>query len=61
MNDELCNHLITVAKTGGTITYSEAASMVGLDMSSPDDRGKISGLLCDISRHEKNNNRPEWH
>ncbi len=58
MNEELYNRLVEVAKTKGTITYSEVAQMVGLDISSPDDRREISRLLCEISKYENKSNRP---
>lgn len=52
MNQVLYAHLCEVARQGGVTRYSEAAPLIGLDMSISDDRNIISELLDEISRYE---------
>jgi hypothetical protein len=51
--------LITVAqRPEGTIAYSDAGALIGLDMENPADRNEIAELLGDISTAEVAEGRP---
>lgn len=52
------DHLLAVARSGTTTTYSAVAGLVGLDMESPADRNRISEILDGISEGEHNAGRP---
>jgi hypothetical protein len=58
MNEPLYQKLKEVAFSGQVTYYSDIAPIVGLDMSHPEDRNKISVLLDDISTFEHQNGRP---
>jgi hypothetical protein len=56
---KLYARLITVAQQPeGTIAYSAAGSLIGLDMENPADRNEISELLEEIVRAEVAEGRP---
>jgi len=52
MNEELHRRLVSVARLGRYVIYSEIAPLLGLDMSSPADRTEIGRLLGEVSVFE---------
>lgn len=58
MNQVLYERLGEIARRGGVTRYSEVAPLVGLDMTNPEHRDRMSGLLDQISRHEHQLGRP---
>lgn len=50
--------LIEVARRSGTVYYSQVAPLVGLDMASDVDRGRLTQILDSISRSEHAAGRP---
>src|SRR5512141_2862155 len=58
MNEALRDKLIETAKARDTVTYGEVAPLAGLDLSRPDDRELVAGLLREICLHEHQQGRP---
>lgn len=50
--------LVETAEAQGTITYSELGGLIGLDMSQPDQRQRLSKLLGRIVTAEHEQGRP---
>jgi hypothetical protein len=46
------------AETGGLVTYTDVAKVVGLDMENVEHRNQMSQLLDEISSHEHAQGRP---
>lgn len=58
MNQAIYEKLKLVAKEGQTITYSEIAPLINLDMSRQNDRNEIGWILGEISEYEHGKIRP---
>ena len=58
MNQALYEKLQNVARQKQLISYSEAGSIVGLNMNRPPDRVILAGLLNEICEYEVDLNRP---
>lgn len=58
MNETLYNELLRLARSQRLTTYSDIASLVGLDMGNNEDRHKITNLLREIAVHENDAGRP---
>ena len=58
MNQKLYEELVSVAKKGDSVTYSDVAPIADLDMDNPSDRDEIGRLLGEISTHEHSQGRP---
>ena len=58
MNQALYEKLKDVARQKQLISYSEAGSIVGLNMNRPPDRAQIGSLLKEICEHEVSRHWP---
>jgi hypothetical protein len=58
MNPRLFRRLIEVAAAQLTISYTEIANLLGLDMSNPDDRLRIGDMLDEINHAEHHAGHP---
>ena len=58
MNQKIYDRLQEIAKSLGTITYSDIAPLANLSMDNEDDRNAISIILEEIAKHEESNQRP---
>ena len=58
MNSQLYQRLIDIAAAQSTAPYSDLADLLGLDMSSPDDRLRIGEMLDEINHSEHEAGRP---
>ncbi len=54
----LYGRLVSEGKEGNLPTYSDIAVEVNLDTKSPDDLGKLDGLLQEIDAYEHEHGRP---
>lgn len=50
--------LIRVATSQQVVSYSDVASLIGLDMESPEDRNRIADILEAISQREHRDGKP---
>ena len=58
MNQALYEQLCEIARRGSVTRYSEVAPLVGLDMSNPEHRDRMSAVLDQIPRHEHSQGHP---
>jgi hypothetical protein len=58
MRSQIREHLIAVARRGGTTTYAEAGRLAGLEVHDVEDRARLAGLLRAISTAEHAAGRP---
>ena len=58
MNKAIHKKLTEVARAQATISYSELAPLVDLDMSRDSDRAEMGRILGEISTHEHEERRP---
>lgn len=57
-NDELYDFLVTAARNGRVVTYTDAGEIVGLTMRNPYHRKRLGQLLGAISEFEADHGRP---
>lgn len=58
MKNKIRDMLVKAARNGKVVTYTEVGNPVGLFMSDPSHRDKMSDILCEISTEEYNMGRP---